>query len=33
MKVIDCVNSLEVPQNLKDYLLLKDFIAEEFYKM
>jgi ankyrin repeat protein len=32
-KVIECVNSLEVPQNLKDYLLLKDFIPEEFYKM
>jgi cytohesin len=33
MKVIECVNSLEVPENLKDCLLLKDFIAEEFYKM
>jgi hypothetical protein len=31
--VIDCVNALEIPQNLKDYLLLKDFIAEEFYEM
>jgi ankyrin repeat protein len=32
-KVIDCVNSLEIPQNLKDHLLLKDFIAEKFFNM
>jgi cytohesin len=32
-KVIDCVNSLEVPKNLKDNLVLKNFIAEEFFKM
>ncbi|XP_048735277.2 serine/threonine-protein phosphatase 6 regulatory ankyrin repeat subunit A-like [Ostrea edulis] len=32
-KVIDCVNSLEIPKNLKGNLILKNFIAEEFFKM
>ncbi|XP_062577762.1 ankyrin-1-like [Saccostrea cucullata] len=31
--VIPCVNSLDIPQDLKDNLTLKYFISEEFFKM